>query len=130
MPKSNTSKNIKLTNNTLNSVEKNKTNLENPSSEVKNLAKNLQSEITPYQKNIEEKSPIVLAENNLGNSAKKEQEVLKKEENILAQNNSEEDIFKTKLEKETQKETQKKSKNYPFLLIILHFLLLQLKVLR
>ena len=40
----------------------------------------------------------------------KEQEVLKKEENILAQNNSEEDIFKTKLEKETQKETQKKSK--------------------
>ena len=110
LPKSNTSKNIKLTNNTLNSVEKNKTNLENPSSEEKNLAKNLQPEITPNQQNKEEKSPIVLAENNLENSAKKEQEVLKKEENILAQNNSEEDIFKTKLEKETQKETQKKSK--------------------
>jgi len=62
------------------------------------LAKNLQPEITPNQQNIEEKSPIVLAENNLENSAKKEQEVLKKEENILAQNNSEEDIFKTKLE--------------------------------
>ena len=42
----------------------------------KNLAKNLQPEITPNQQNKEEKSPIVLAENNLGNSAKKEQEVL------------------------------------------------------
>lgn len=111
LTKSNTSKNIKLTNNTLNSVEKNKTNLENPSSEEKKLAKNLQPEITPNQQNKEEKSPIVLAENNLENSAKKEQEVLKKEENILVQNNSEEDIFKTKLEKETQKVTQKKSKN-------------------
>lgn len=39
LPKSNTSKNIKLTNNTLNSVEKNKTNLENQSSEEKNLRK-------------------------------------------------------------------------------------------
>lgn len=109
LPKSNTSKNIKLTNNTLNSVEKNKTNLENQSSEEKKLAKNLQPEITPYQKNIEEKSPIVLAENNLGNSAKKEQDVFKKEENILAQNNSEENIFKTKLEKETQKKSKKLS---------------------
>ena len=73
LPKSNTSKNIKLTNKNLNSAEKNKTNLENPSSEEKNLAKNLQPEITPNQQNKEEKSPIVLAENNLENSAKKEQ---------------------------------------------------------
>lgn len=93
-----------------NKKKKSEINSDNPSSEEKKLAKNLQSVITPNQKNIEEKSPIVLAENNLENSAKKEQEVLKKEENILTQNNSEEDIFKTKLEKETQKETQKKSK--------------------
>lgn len=108
--KNNVSNDVGLNNKKKKSEINSEINSENPSSEEKNLAKNLQSEITPYQKNIEEKSPIVLAENNLGNSAKKEQEVLKKEENILAQNNSEEDIFKTKLEKETQKETQKKSK--------------------
>ena len=108
--KNNVSNDVGLNNKKKKSEIKSEINSDNPSSEEKNLAKNLQSEITPNQKNIEEKSPIVLAENNLGNSAKKEQEVLKKEENILAQNNSEEDIFKTKLEKETQKETQKKSK--------------------
>ena len=57
------------------------------------LLKNLQPEITPKSKNIEEKLPIVLAENNPEIRLKKN-EVLKKEENILTQNNSEEDILK------------------------------------
>ena len=108
--KNNVSNDVGLNNKKKKSEINSEINSDNPSSEEKKLAKNLQPEITPNQQNKEEKSPIVLAENNLENSAKKEQEVLKKEENILAQNNSEEDIFKTKLEKETQKETQKKSK--------------------
>ncbi len=108
--KYNVSNDVELNNKKKKSLEKFEINFDNLSSEEKNIAKNLQPEITPNQQNKEEKPSNSFTENNLGNSAKKEQEVLKKEENILAQNNSEEDIFKTKLEKETQKETQKKSK--------------------